>query len=161
MYTRYYGQVTGADMRGNIEDVCRDERFEQHRYHILDFSEATEFNATERDLLVNSGVLVGAAFVNHQVMIAAVVTRENIRATSGRLHALGVSPYGRRYFQPKLKRGSGLRNPVSLQGDTALPNSEPISAITATRTPASAPGSPHQGDAIQPVALRIGIGGRT
>ncbi len=43
VYTRYYGHVTGADMRGNIEDVCRDERFEQHRYHILDFSDATEF----------------------------------------------------------------------------------------------------------------------
>jgi hypothetical protein len=98
VYTRYYGHATGADMRGNIEDVCRDERFEQHRYHILDFSEATDFTATEKELLVNSGVLVGAAFVNHQVMIAAVVTRENVRATLDRLHALGVSPYEAKIF---------------------------------------------------------------
>jgi hypothetical protein len=98
VYTRYYGNVTAADMLGNIEDVCRDERFEQHRYHILDFSDATEFSATERELLVNSGVLVGAAFMNHQVMIAAVVTRENVRATLNRLHALGVSPYEAKMF---------------------------------------------------------------
>ena len=65
VYTRYYGIATGADMVGNIEDVCRDERFDRHRYHILDFSAATEFNATEKELLVNSGVLVGAAFMNH------------------------------------------------------------------------------------------------
>jgi hypothetical protein len=85
-------------MRGNIEDVCRDDRFEQHRYHILDFSEATDFSATEKELLVNSGVLVGAAFINHQVMVAAVVTRENVRATLGRFHALGMSPYEAKIF---------------------------------------------------------------
>lgn len=72
VYTRYYGSVTGADMLGNIEDVCRDDRFERHRYHILDFSDAIEFSATEKEMLVNSGVLVGAAFANHQVMVAAV-----------------------------------------------------------------------------------------
>jgi hypothetical protein len=85
-------------MRGNIEDVCRDERFGQHRYHILDFSDATEFSATEKELLINAGVLVGAALMNHQVMIAAVVTRENVRATLDRLHALGVSPYEAKIF---------------------------------------------------------------
>jgi len=98
VYTRYSGNVTGADMLGNIEDVCRDERFEQHRYHILDFSEATDFSATEREMLVNCGVLVGAAFVNHQVLVAAVVTRENVRAALDRLHALGVSPYVAKIF---------------------------------------------------------------
>ena len=98
VYTRYSGHVTGADMRGNIEDVCRDERFEQHRYHILDFSDATDFIATEKELLVNCGVLVGAAFMNHQVMVAAVVTRDNVRATFDRLHALGVSPFEARIF---------------------------------------------------------------
>ena len=98
VYTRYYGIATGADMRGNIEDVCRDERFQEHRYHILDFSDATEFSATEKEMLVNCGVLVGAAFVNHQVMVAAVVTRENIREALERLHALGVSPYEAKMF---------------------------------------------------------------
>ena len=98
VYTRYSGNVTGADMLGNIEDVCRDERFEQHRYHILDFSEATDFSATEREMLINCGVLVGAAFVNHQVLVAAVVTRENVRAALDRLHALGVSPYVAKIF---------------------------------------------------------------
>jgi hypothetical protein len=98
VYTRYYGNVTGADMLGNIEDVCRDERFEQHRYHILDFSDATDFSATEREMLINCGVLIGAAFVNHQVLVAAVVTRENVRAALGRLHALGVSPYVAKIF---------------------------------------------------------------
>jgi hypothetical protein len=85
-------------MLGNIEDVCRDERFEKHRYHILDFSDATEFSATEREMLVNCGVLVGAAFMNHQVMVAAVVTRENVRATFDQLHALGVSPFEAKIF---------------------------------------------------------------
>jgi len=47
-YTRLYGSVTGADMRGNIEDVCRDARFQEQRYHILDFSDATEFTATRK-----------------------------------------------------------------------------------------------------------------
>jgi hypothetical protein len=98
VYTRYSGNVTGADMLGNIEDVCRDDRFERHRYHILDFSDATDFSATEKEMLVNSGVLVGAAFVNHQVMVAAVVTRENVRAAFDRLHALGVSPYEAKIF---------------------------------------------------------------
>jgi hypothetical protein len=98
VYTRYYGVATGADMLANIEQVCRDERFEQHRYHILDFSDATDFNLTEREMLVNSGVLVGAAFVNHQVLIAAVVTRENVRAALERLHALGVSPFVAKIF---------------------------------------------------------------
>jgi hypothetical protein len=97
-YTRLYGSVTGADMRGNIEEVCRNARFQEQRYHILDFSDATEFTATEREMLVNCGVLVGAAFVNHQVMLAAVVTRENVRATLERLHALGVSPYEAKMF---------------------------------------------------------------
>jgi len=98
VYTRFSGDVTGADMLGNIEDVCRDARFEQHRYHILDFSDATDFVATEREMLVNCGVLVGAAFVNHQVLVAAVVTRENVRAALERLHALGVSPYVAKIF---------------------------------------------------------------
>lgn len=98
VYTRYWGNVTGADMLGNIEDVCRDDRFELHRYHILDFSDATDFSATERELLVNCGVLIGAAFVNHQVLVAAVVTREIVRAALERLHALGVSPYVAKIF---------------------------------------------------------------
>ena len=98
VYTRFSGDVTGADMLGNIEDVCRDARFEQHRYHILDFSDATDFVATEREMLVNCGVLVGAAFVHHQVLVAAVVTRENVRAALERLHALGVSPYVAKIF---------------------------------------------------------------
>ena len=98
VYTRYSGNVTGADMLGNIEDVCRDERFELHRYHILDFSDATDFCATERELLINCGVLVGAAFVNHQVLVAAVVTNEKVRATLDRLHALGVSPFVAKIF---------------------------------------------------------------
>ena len=41
-------------------------------------------------MLINCGVLIGAAFVKHQVLIAAVVTRDNIRATLDRLHALGA-----------------------------------------------------------------------
>jgi hypothetical protein len=98
VYSCYYGNVTSADMLGHIEKVCRDERFERHRYNILDFSDATEFSATEKELLVNCGALVGAAFMNHQVMVAAVVTRENIRAALGRLHALGVSPYEAKIF---------------------------------------------------------------
>lgn len=92
VYTRYSGNVTGADMLGNIEDVCRNERFEQHRYHILDFSDATDLSATEREMLISCGVLIGAAFVNHQVLVAAVVTRDNVRAALERCHALGVSP---------------------------------------------------------------------
>ena len=96
--TRYYGNVTGEDMRRQIEEVCKDERFQQHRYHILDFSEATDFNLTERESLINSGVLIGAAFMNHQVLIAAVVTRDSIRVDLERFHALGVSPYVAKIF---------------------------------------------------------------
>jgi len=98
VYTRYSGNVTGADMLGNIEDVCRDERFELHRYHILDFSDATDFCATEREMLINCGVLIGAAFVNHQVLVAAVVTNEKVWAALDRLHALGVSPFVAKIF---------------------------------------------------------------
>ena len=98
VYSRYYGIVTGEDMRRHIEEVCKDERFERHRYNILDFSDATEFSPSERELLINSGVLVGAAFMNHQVMVAAVVTRDNVRATFDRLHALGVSPFVAKIF---------------------------------------------------------------
>ena len=96
--TRYYGNVTGEDMRRQIEEVCKDERFQQHRYHILDFSEATDFNLTERESLINSGVLIGAAFMNHQVLIAAVVTRENVRAALERFHSLGASPFIAKIF---------------------------------------------------------------
>ena len=123
MYTRYYGIATGADMLANIEQVCRDERFEQHRYHILDFSDATDFNLTEREMLVNSGVLVGAAFVNHQVLIAAVVRGR----TSGRhwidFMRSACLPSLRRYFQPSKQRAGGSRSPVSRSVDTASPRS--------------------------------------
>ena len=98
MYSRYFGNVTGEDMRRHIEEVCKDERFEQHRYNILDFSDATDFGPTERELLINSGVLIGAAFTNHQVLIAAVVTRPNVMAALERFHALGVSPYVAKIF---------------------------------------------------------------
>jgi len=98
VYSRYYGNVTGEDMRRHIEEVCKDDRFEQHRYNILDFSDATDFSPTERELLINSGVLIGAAFTNHQVLIAAVVTRESVRAALERFHALGVSPYEAKIF---------------------------------------------------------------
>jgi len=98
VYTHYVGNVTGDDMRRQIEEVCKDERFERHRYHILDFSDATDFSPSERELLINSGVLIGAAFTNHQVLIAAVVTRENIRAALERFHSLGVSPYEAKIF---------------------------------------------------------------
>jgi len=98
VYSRYYGNVTGDDMRRHIEEVCKDDRFERHRYNILDFSDATDFNPSERELLINSGVLIGAAFTNHQVLIAAVVTRENIRAALERFQSLGVSPYEAKIF---------------------------------------------------------------
>jgi len=98
VYSRYYGNVTGDDMRRHIEEICKDDRFEQHRYNILDFSDATDFSPTERELLINSGVLIGAAFTNHQVLVAAVVTRENIRAALERFHSLGVSPYEAKIF---------------------------------------------------------------
>jgi len=45
VYSRYHGNVTGEDMRRHIEEVCKDDRFEQHRYNILDFSDATDFNS--------------------------------------------------------------------------------------------------------------------
>jgi hypothetical protein len=98
VYSRYYGNVTGEDMRRHIEEVCKDDRFEQHRYNILDFSDATDFSPTERELLINSGVLIAAAFTNHQVLIAAVVTRDNIREALERFHALGTSPYEAKIF---------------------------------------------------------------
>ena len=98
VYTHYVGNVTGDDMRRQIEEVCKDERFERHRYHILDFSDATDFSPSERELLINSGMLIGAAFTNHQVLVAAVVTRENVRAALDRLHALGVSPFVAKIF---------------------------------------------------------------
>ena len=98
VYSRYYGNVTGDDMRRHIEEVCKDDRFEQHRYNILDFSDATDFSPSERELLINSGVLIGAAFTNHQVLVAAVVTRENVRAALERFHSLGVSPYEAKIF---------------------------------------------------------------
>jgi hypothetical protein len=98
VYSRYYGNVTGDDMRRHIEEVCRDDRFEQHRYNILDFSDATDFSPSERELLINSGMLIGAAFTNHQVLVAAVVTRENVRAALERFHSLGVSPYEAKIF---------------------------------------------------------------
>jgi hypothetical protein len=98
VYSRYYGNVTGDDMRRHIEEICKDDRFEQHRYNILDFSDATDFNPSERELLINSGVLIGAAFTNHQVLIAAVVTRENVRAALERFHSLGVSPFEAKIF---------------------------------------------------------------
>ena len=31
VYSRYFGNVTGGDMRRHIEEVCKDDRFEQHR----------------------------------------------------------------------------------------------------------------------------------
>ena len=98
VYSHYYGIVTGEDMRRHIEEVCRDERFERHRYNILDFSDATEFNATERELLINSGVLIGAAFMNHQVLIAAVVTRASVKEALEAFVSLGVSPYVPKIF---------------------------------------------------------------
>ena len=98
VYSRYYGNVTGEDMRRHIEEVCKDERFDQHRYNLLVFSDATDFSPTERELLINSGVLIGAAFTNHQVLIAAVVTRPNVREALERFHALGVSPYVAKIF---------------------------------------------------------------
>ena len=98
VYSRYYGIVTGEDMRRHIEEVCKDARFERHRYNILDFSDATEFSPTERELLINSGVLIGAAFMNHQVLIAAVVTRANVRETLEAFIALGISPYVPKIF---------------------------------------------------------------
>ena len=98
VYSRYYGIVTGEDMRRHIEEVCKDERFERHRYNILDFSDATEFSPTERELLINIGVLIGAAFTNHQVLIAAVVTRANVREALEAFIALGISPYVPKIF---------------------------------------------------------------
>ena len=98
VYSRYYGIVTGEDMRRHIEEVCKDERFERHRYNILDFSDATAFIPTERELLINSGVLIGAAFMNHQVLIAAVVTRANVREALEAFIALGVSPFVPKIF---------------------------------------------------------------
>ena len=98
VYSRCYGNYTGEDMRRHIEEVCKDDRFEQHRYNILDFSDATDFSPTERELLIISGVLIGSAFTNHQVLIAAVVTRENVRAALERFNSLGVSPYVAKIF---------------------------------------------------------------
>ena len=43
-------------------------------------------------------MLIAAAFTNHQVLIAAVVTRPNIREALERFHALGVSPYVAKIF---------------------------------------------------------------
>ena len=85
-------------MRRHIEEVCKDERFEQHRYNILDFSDATDFSPTERDLLINSGVLIAAAFSSHPVLIVAVVTRQNVKEALERFHGLGVSPYVAKIF---------------------------------------------------------------
>lgn len=103
VYSRYSGSVTGTDMRRHIEEVCKDERFSQHRYNILEFSDATDFSPTEKELLINSGVLIGAAFMNHQVLVAAVVTRDSIRVALERFHALGVSPYVAKIFPTVLE----------------------------------------------------------
>jgi hypothetical protein len=116
VYSRYYGNVTGADMLRHIEEVCKDERFEQHRYNILDFSEATDFSPTERELLINSGVLVGAAFMNHQVLIAAVITRENVRAAMERFASLGVSPYVAKIFPTVIEARKWIQESGFTQG---------------------------------------------
>lgn len=95
-------------MRRHIAEVWKDERFEQHRHNILDFSDATDFNPTERELPINSGALIGAAFTNHQGLIAAVVTRENVRAALERFHSLGVSPYEAKIFPTVAEARKGI-----------------------------------------------------
>ena len=42
---------------------------------------------------MNGGVLIAAANSDRQVLIAAVVTRPNVKEALERFHALGVSPY--------------------------------------------------------------------
>ena len=101
VYSRYYGNVTGEDMRRHIEEVCKDDRFEQHRYNILDFSDATEFSPTERELLINSGVLIGAAFTNHQVLdCRGSHAGECQGGTASDSMRSACPPTLRRYFQP-------------------------------------------------------------
>ena len=89
VHTRFFGTVTAADLLHHVQDVCHSANFDDLRFSIIDFREATDA-VSDPELLPVRANLVGAQYTNPNIFVAAIATDEMAVAHLRRFASLGV-----------------------------------------------------------------------
>lgn len=89
VHTRFSGSVTAADLLRHVEEVCRNPAFDDLRFSILDFRDAT-YVVNDLELADIRAQLLGAQYTNPYVLVAAVATDEDAVDHLQRLARLGA-----------------------------------------------------------------------
>lgn len=95
VYREYLGDVTIADRRASFDAICGDRRFDQLRYAITDYLAVGEYEMTSRATAEIAALHIGPLATNPEIVMAAVVDREDIIAAieEFKSHGFTASPY--------------------------------------------------------------------
>jgi hypothetical protein len=79
IYTSFSGPVTSADLLQHVVRVGSDPRFDQLRFSILDFSDATD-EVDDAELTAVYAHMIGQRHANDRVRVAAITTDASVIA---------------------------------------------------------------------------------
>ena len=87
--TRFYGDVTAADLLHHVREVCGHPDFGNLRYSILDFREAIDV-VDDAELREVNAQLIGSQYVNPRILVAAITADYQVISHLTRFIGLGV-----------------------------------------------------------------------
>ena len=80
VYRKYYGDVTIAQRRASLNEICRDPRFDSLLYSITDFLEVDAYEFTAEASAELAALHVGPLITNRRLIMAAVAVRPDLLA---------------------------------------------------------------------------------
>ncbi len=95
VYRRYTGDVSIAERRASLDDICSDRRFDTLRYAITDYLAVGRYETSHRATAEIAALHIGPLITNPRIAIAAVAVRPDIVAAIGDFIDLGFTraPY--------------------------------------------------------------------
>ena len=80
VYRRYSGDVSIAERRASLEEICSNPRFDDLRYSITDYLAVDKYEVTKASTAEIAALHIGPLTTNPRIVIAAVADRPDIVA---------------------------------------------------------------------------------
>ncbi len=94
----FRGDVTGRDVLESFVLINSDQRYDDVRYNILDFTHVGQWQTNEEELRVLGAHNVGPGIYNPHVRVLVVTADPQLETTARRYASLGLSPYPHEFF---------------------------------------------------------------
>lgn len=106
LYKRFFGDTTPNDFMLSVELTHGDPRFDELRYTINDFTEATLPQLSQSEVMAFAAHGIGAAYSNAQIQI--VVITQDLHAHEMALRYALVAPFKLKVFETREEANAWL-----------------------------------------------------